>query len=38
MTLALAEAEVAAARGDVPVGAVLVDGEGCVLATAGNRV
>jgi tRNA(adenine34) deaminase len=38
MKLALAEAEAAAARGDVPVGAVLVDGEGRVLAAAGNRV
>jgi tRNA(adenine34) deaminase len=38
MKLALAEAEVAAGRGDVPVGAVLVDGEGRVLAAAGNRV
>jgi tRNA(Arg) A34 adenosine deaminase TadA len=38
MRLALAEAEAAAARGDVPVGAVLVDGEGRVLAAAGNRV
>ena len=38
MELALAEAETAAARGDVPVGAVLVDGEGRVLAAAGNRV
>jgi tRNA(Arg) A34 adenosine deaminase TadA len=38
MKLALAEAEAAAGRGDVPVGAVLVDGEGRVLATAGNRV
>jgi tRNA(adenine34) deaminase len=38
MVLALAEAEAAAARGEVPVGAVLVDGEGCVLAAAGNRV
>jgi len=38
MKLALAEAEMAAARGDVPVGAVLVDGEGRVLAAAGNRV
>jgi enoyl-CoA hydratase/carnithine racemase/tRNA(Arg) A34 adenosine deaminase TadA len=38
MKLALAEAEVAAARGAVPVGAVLVDGEGRVLAAAGNRV
>lgn len=38
MTLALAEAEMAAARGEVPVGAVLVDGQGRVLAAAGNRV
>ncbi len=38
MNLALAEAEAAAAHGDVPVGAVLVDGEGRVLAAAGNRV
>ncbi len=38
MKLALAEAEAAAARGDVPVGAVLVDGNGRVLAAAGNRV
>jgi tRNA(adenine34) deaminase len=38
MKLALAEAEAAAARGEVPVGAVLVDGEGRVLAAAGNRV
>jgi tRNA(Arg) A34 adenosine deaminase TadA len=38
MKLALTEAEAAAARGDVPVGAVLVDGEGRVLAAAGNRV
>jgi tRNA(Arg) A34 adenosine deaminase TadA len=38
MRLALAEAEAAAARGDVPVGAVLVDGEGRVVAAAGNRV
>jgi tRNA(Arg) A34 adenosine deaminase TadA len=38
MKLALAEAEAAATRGDVPVGAVLVDGEGRVLAAAGNRV
>ncbi len=38
MDLALAEAEAAGARGEVPVGAVLVDGEtGDVLARAGNR-
>jgi tRNA(Arg) A34 adenosine deaminase TadA len=39
MTLALAEAEAAFARGEVPVGAVLVDSAtGAVLARAGNRV
>jgi tRNA(adenine34) deaminase len=39
MRLALAEAERAGARGEVPVGAVLVEGEGSVvLAAAGNRV
>jgi tRNA(adenine34) deaminase len=39
MDLALAEAAAAAARGEVPVGAVLVDGRsGEVLARAGNRV
>src|SRR5262249_19950720 len=38
MKLALAEAERAAARGEVPVGAVLVDADGRVLAVAGNRV
>ena len=38
MALALAEAETAAACGEVPVGAVLVDGEGRVIAAAGNRV
>jgi tRNA(adenine34) deaminase len=39
MSLALAEAEAAAARGEVPVGAVLVDGAtGVVLARSGNRV
>ena len=38
MAFALAEAERAAARGEVPVGAVLVDGStGAVLAQAGNR-
>ena len=34
----MAEAAAAAALGEVPVGAVLVDGEGRVLAAAGNRV
>jgi len=39
MALALAEAEAAAARGEVPVGAVLVEtASGTVLARAGNRV
>jgi tRNA(adenine34) deaminase len=38
MALALAEAEAAGARGEVPIGAVLVDAEGSVLAAAGNRV
>ncbi|MBH0238179.1 nucleoside deaminase [Methylobrevis albus] len=36
MDLALAEARAAAARGEVPVGAVLVR-DGIVLASAGNR-
>ena len=39
MDLALAEAQAAGARGEVPVGAVLVDGaSGTILARAGNRV
>jgi len=39
MDLALAEATVAGSRGEVPVGAVLVDGpSGSILARAGNRV
>ena len=38
MDLALAEAEAAAARGEVPVGAVVVTGDGTVLARAGNRI
>ena len=38
MALALAEAEAAAARGEVPVGAVLVDAGGRVVARAGNAV
>ena len=38
MARALAEAEAAGKRGEVPVGAVLVDGRsGRVLAAAGNR-
>jgi len=39
MSAALAEAEAAAARDEVPVGAVLVDGTtGAILAQSGNRV
>jgi tRNA(adenine34) deaminase len=38
MALALVEAEAAAAEGEVPVGAVLFDGEGRLLAAAHNRV
>jgi tRNA(Arg) A34 adenosine deaminase TadA len=37
MARALREAEAAAARGEVPVGAVIVDADGAVLAAAGNR-
>lgn len=37
MDLALAQAAAAAARGEVPVGAVLIDGDGRVVAEAGNR-
>jgi tRNA(adenine34) deaminase len=38
MAAALKEAEKAAAAGEVPVGAVLVDGAGHIVATAHNRV
>jgi tRNA(adenine34) deaminase len=38
MERALAEAAAAAARGEVPVGAVLLAPDGEVLAAAGNRV
>src|SRR3984893_12379748 len=38
MALALDEAAVAAQRGEVPVGAVLVDAAGEVIAAVGNRV
>ncbi|WP_456316179.1 nucleoside deaminase [Roseomonas elaeocarpi] len=38
MSLALEEAAAAAARGEVPVGAVVTDGRGRVLARAGNEV
>jgi len=37
MEIALQEAEAAAARGEVPVGAVVTDAEGNILARAGNR-
>lgn len=37
MNQALTEARAAADRGEVPVGAVLVDASGRVLAAAGNR-
>ncbi len=37
MLTALAQAEAAGARGEVPIGAVVVGGEGQVLAAAGNR-
>lgn len=37
MQIALTEARAAAARGEVPVGAVVVDPAGAVLARAGNR-
>ncbi|MGN0934007.1 nucleoside deaminase [Falsigemmobacter intermedius] len=37
MDLALAEARAAAARGEVPVGAVLIAPDGSIAARAGNR-
>ncbi|MDP8995846.1 MAG: nucleoside deaminase, partial [Pseudomonadota bacterium] len=37
MQLALSEAEAAAARGEVPVGAVVVDAKGQVLGQGSNR-
>lgn len=37
MSIALEEARAAAARGEVPVGAVIVDASGRVVARAGNR-
>lgn len=37
MDAALAEARAAASRGEVPVGAVLVDPTGAIVARAGNR-
>lgn len=38
MAVALAEAEAAARRGEVPVGAALFSGAGELLAAAGNRI
>ncbi|MGK7868961.1 nucleoside deaminase [Falsiroseomonas sp. E2-1-a20] len=38
MELALEDARAAAARGEVPVGAVVTDAQGRVLARAGNEV
>lgn len=38
MDIALAEARAAAARGEVPVGAVVTAADGTVLARAGNEV
>ena len=37
LQIAFAEAEAAAARGEVPVGAVVADRAGTVIARAGNR-
>ncbi|MEO0487911.1 MAG: nucleoside deaminase, partial [Pseudomonadota bacterium] len=37
MQAALSEARAAAKRGEVPVGAVVVDPSGVVVAAAGNR-
>ena len=37
MRLAIEEARAAGKRGEVPVGAVIVDGNGGILAAAGNR-
>ncbi|MDE2183092.1 MAG: nucleoside deaminase [Alphaproteobacteria bacterium] len=38
IALALEEAQAAAARGEVPVGAVLLDASGALLARDGNRI
>ncbi len=38
MSLAFREAEAAEARGEVPIGAVVVGPDGAVLASAGNEV
>ncbi len=37
MSLALANAKAASSRGEVPVGAVIVDSAGKILASAGNQ-
>jgi tRNA(adenine34) deaminase len=37
MDVALAEARAAAARGEVPIGAVIVSPDGAIVAQAGNR-
>lgn len=37
MSVALEAAKAAAERGEVPVGAVIVDAKGVILSTAGNR-
>lgn len=37
MRAALAEAERAAERGEVPIGCTIVDGSGIIVASAGNR-
>jgi tRNA(adenine34) deaminase len=37
MSLALAEARAAAERGEVPVGCVIADSSGTIMASAGNR-
>lgn len=38
MQAALAQAEAAASRGEVPVGAVVLDANGTILAACGNQV
>ena len=38
MAAALAQAQTAALRGEVPVGAVVLDGAGRIVAAAGNQV
>lgn len=37
MRLAIGEAEAAASHGDVPIGAVILDGDGRLIAAAGNE-